>query len=113
MMPAMRAAPSTSPFLASPSRTSLSVDLRHHDAALGDGHAFGRSFVRHVHHARFAAASKMSSDWRRDVIAATPRGRSRVRRARVAAATSAWRIRLSPTRKVEMPERSRRARSAG
>ena len=33
--------------------------------------------------------------------------------ARVAAVTSACRIRLSPTRKVEMPTRSSRARSAG
>ena len=38
---------------------------------------------------------------------------ARASSARVAAATSFWRIRLSPTRKVEMPTAASRARSAG
>ena len=47
MMPAMRAAPSTSPFLASPLRTMSRVFRLHQHAAFCDGYAFGRRLAEH------------------------------------------------------------------
>src|ERR1700733_3486575 len=89
---------------------------RHHHAAFGDGLTFGCGLCRNVDHADFAAAAQMG-----ELFCAPDHGRYRagasatlrVRRARVAAATSLCRIRLSPTRNVEMPALASLARSSG
>src|SRR5579862_1364290 len=88
----------------------------HHDAAFGDRDAFGHGFRRNIHHVGFAARAEMGQ------FAATPCQGShraeasadwRTSSARVAAATSGCRIRLSPTRKEEIPALASRARSCG
>src|SRR6266700_4327719 len=92
----------------------------HDDLAFGHRLAFGGGLGRYVHHARLATGVDMGEGGARG--SGLPRHQSvpvalmlasRESSAFVAAATSAWRIRLSPTRKVEMPTRARRARSAG
>src|SRR6185437_8603416 len=102
--------------------------LAHGDMALGDRDALGLRLAGDVHHARFAAlvdvAERRLRGWRGRLAAPRRLGLAgharhsaaavwRASRARVAAATSAWRIRLSPMRKVEIPTFARRARSAG
>ena len=70
-----------------------------------------------VDHAGLAAAAEMGelpcAARRLHSAARGRRRRSRASSARVAAATSAWRIRLSPTRKVAMPTRREARESAG
>src|SRR6266700_3087932 len=92
----------------------------HDDLAFGHRLAFGGGLGRYVHHARLATGVDMGEGGARG--SGLPRHQSvpvalmlasRESSAFVAAATSACRIRLSPTRKVEMPTRARRARSAG
>ncbi len=85
---------------------------RHDHTAFGGRDAFGGVFVRDIDHARFPAAAEMSelALARHSYLASATSRRSS---ALVAASTSGCRIRLSPTRKVEMPTRRSRARSAG
>ena len=80
MMPAMRAAPSTSPFLALPLSTMSSVFGLHHDAAFGDRDALGRGLGRDVDHARFAALAEMG-----ELGGSLPRLSRRLARARARA----------------------------
>src|SRR5579872_4276045 len=73
----------------------------HDHFAFGDGNALGDGLVRHVDHAGLAAAAQMAKflcapghgDYRAGASAGLRESNSRV-----AAATSFWRIRLSPTR---------------
>src|SRR5271169_875346 len=102
--------------------------LRLHDhAAFGHRNPLGRGLVRHVDHAGFAAAAQMAeflgAAWHRryrDAPTFPPPqageervGALRVSKARVAAVTSPCRIRLSPTRNVEILTLASRARSSG
>ena len=64
MMPAMRAVPSTSPFLASPLRTMSSVFAVHQHAAFGHRHARGGGLGRDVDHVGFAARAEMGEFFR-------------------------------------------------
>ena len=66
-MPAIRAAPNTSPFLALPLRTMASV-FAHDHAAFGDGDAFGRGLARDIDHAGFTAAAEMGEPVRRGTL---------------------------------------------
>ena len=59
MMPAIRAAPITSPFLASPARIAASVAAAMRTLSLGDRDAACRILVRHVDHPRFALSADM------------------------------------------------------
>ena len=59
MMPAMRAAPNTSPFFASPFMTRSSVACDITMRAFGDGFALGRGLVRHIDHPRCAFLAEM------------------------------------------------------
>src|SRR5271163_4384102 len=99
----------------------------HHDTTFGDRDAFGRGLCRHIHHARLAVRAQMGQlcrparhgAQRAAPSLSLPRKRGRVgwglraNSARVAAATSSCRIRLSPTRNVAMPALASRARSLG
>ena len=110
MMPATRAAPSTSPFLALPVSDQRQRFLAHHHRAFGDGDASVAACRRHVDH---AAPRPCASRWVRAlrlaiVMLSPPCARRAPSSARVAAATSACRIRLSPTRKADMPTRQPR-----
>ena len=121
MMPAIRAVPSTSPFLALPDTISSSVALLMTTRPSATAVRSVAGFRRHVDHARFALGVDMGEGraclWKvcapfsARPVAPTPS--LRASSARVAAVTSACRIRLSPTRKVDMPTRASRARSAG
>src|SRR5262249_6844218 len=94
----------------------------HHDLALGDSDAFRCVLAGDVDHPRLAAFAQMRELGGRgrglgflghSYLAASAGTRSRFNSARVAAVTSRWRIRLSPTRNVWMPTAVRRARSSG
>src|SRR6185437_12231160 len=94
--------------------------LAHDHAAFGDRDPFGRGFFRHIDHAGFAAGIDMGEGGaavgglpRHQRAPAAPSASLRASSARVAAATSACRIRLSPTRKADMPTRASRERSEG
>src|SRR5205823_1989203 len=90
----------------------------HDDAAFGDGDPLGRGFGGDVDHAGFTAGAKMTElvgsprhDFHR--ISYWASAARRARSARVAAVTSFCRIRLSPTRKAQIPILARLARSLG
>src|SRR5436309_603950 len=83
---------------------------RHDDSALGHCNTFCCRFRRHIHHACFAARGKMTELWHHSAALRRPCGR--LIKARVAASTSRSRMRLSPTKKVEMPNSPRDSRSA-
>ena len=102
MMPAMRAVARTSPFLAAPARMSCRVSGFISTMRLGGGEARRDVLCGHVDHAGGAVVVEMG-----EAVMAV------VRMARVAAATSAWRIRLSPMRKALTPTLASLARSAG
>ena len=111
MMPAIRAAASTSPFGALPSMTSASVAGRIVTSPGG-----GLARVTALSETSTIRARPSSSRWvSRDLAMLTPSdalaGLPRI--ARVAASTSRCRIRLSPIRKALIPARASRARSAG
>ena len=77
--------------------------LRHHgDEAHGARGAGGDLLARHVDHAGLALVVEVAETRRH--WAASARVNDPVRSARVAAATSSCRIRLSPTRKARTPE---------
>ena len=102
-MPAIRAVPSTSPFLALPARISLQRLGLHGHGALGDRGALGLGLAADIDHVGLAVGADMgeapvSHRLRPRAAAGAP-----LSSARVAAATSACRIRLSPTRNVPMP----------
>ena len=88
----------------------------HQHTAFGDRHPLRTRLGRHVDHACLAAGCSDATvcwdagprPYRADASAGL-----RASSVRVAAATSSCRIRLSPTRKVEIPTLARRARSAG
>src|SRR5690606_495969 len=71
----------------------------HADMALGGGDAHGLGLVADVDHACLAGRVDMRQSAARHFTAPV----SPERRARVATSTSSFRIRLSPTRKVEIP----------
>src|SRR5215204_4715501 len=79
----------------------------HHDAALSHRRPLGRVLARYVNHPRLAALAEMTElgggVFAHGYLAAWAGTRSRCSSARVAAATSFWRIRLSPTRNALMP----------
>src|SRR5262245_5182783 len=85
--------------------------LAHHHATFGDRDPLGWGFLRDIDHARLAAPAQMRQPaafhWAGVAVS------TRVMSARVAAATSGRRIRLSPMRNVEIPQAASRARSAG
>src|SRR5882757_6311595 len=83
----------------------------HHHAAFGDRDALGRGLVRYVDHAGLPAFADVREGFRH--YSAADIRTLRASSARVAAATSFCRIRLSPIRKVETPTFSSRAMSAG
>ena len=59
MIPAIRAAPMTSPFLASPARMAASVDAAMRTRPSAIATRLGRCLVRHVDHPRFAVGVNM------------------------------------------------------
>ena len=59
MMPAIRAVPSTSPFLALPETISASVALLMTTRPSATADALGRRLFRHIDHARFAPGVDM------------------------------------------------------
>src|SRR4029078_10856864 len=74
--------------------------LCHGDETLGGGAPFRHRLVRAVDHARLAGLIEMTETPRGHCAASRCFAGTPVRSARVAAVTSAWRIRLSPTRKA-------------
>src|SRR5208282_1293284 len=88
---------------------------RHHHAPLGARFAFRGGLRRNVDHPGLAAGAEMREIFapchniHRAGTSTAPRARS----ARVAAATSFWRIKLSPTRNVAIPALASLARSSG
>src|SRR5579859_2955254 len=93
--------------------------LAHDDAAFGDRGPFSGGLLGHVDHAGFAAGIDMGEGAafeglpRHQRAPMEPSASLRASSALVAAATSACRIRLSPTRKVDMPTCASRDRSDG
>src|SRR5439155_27024997 len=85
--------------------------LRHPHAAFGHGNTLGRGFLRDVDHACLARLTEMGKFSGHGYLAAAAAG-SRAKSARVAAATSDCRIKLSPTRKALIPTSASRAKSA-
>ena len=105
MMPAMRAAASTSPLGAVPSITAAKASSDSVDHGFGGRLARGDGFSE----TSTMRAAPFSSRWESLLMPETYRPDSR----RVAAATSFCRIRLSPIRKMVTCASARRLRSAG
>ena len=79
MMPAMRAAPSTSPFLGVALAHDVEGFLRHQNAALCDRDALGRRLREDINHAGFAARGGKCESFfpSRDATASSRRGERR------------------------------------
>ncbi len=109
MIPARRAVATTSPFFAVPERASASVAGCMTMRPSATGEALRHRLVRHVDHMGGAARVEVGEARHEAAASVWPAISDSPRSWRVAAATSACRIRLSPTRKVAKPDwRSRR-----
>src|SRR5690349_21607809 len=82
----------------------------HDDRALGGCHPFSLRLVGDVDHAGLALFVEMR-ELRHRCYSAAAAGACRPSKVRVASVTSAWRIKDSPTRKMEAPTRCSRSRS--
>src|SRR5262249_51409436 len=86
--------------------------LVHDDATFGGCDPFGRRLLGDIDHAGFATSPKMGQPAALHGACAAVAS-ARASKARVASATSARRMRLSPIRNAEIPIAASRARSAG